>query len=196
MKLRKVFKNICVILLLCIMIIPPVTSDAHPGRTDRYGGHYNRKTGEYHYHNSGHSVRSTSSSSRTTKKKAEASVKAVRPLTQQEAAREANIKLRANHFLLNEEIERVYQEERTPDVLSKLTKEQMMLIASELRDAQKENRRESQKFGSGIKDSTERSMYQDGVYKNKMLKARRAIAKKYGIQAGDISAIEAHVRTK
>ena len=184
------------------MIIPPVKSEAHPGRTDRYGGHYNRKTGEYHYHNSGYSGHSTSSSSsrtskkKTVRKKAESAVKAVRPLTQQEAAREANIKLRANYFLLNDEIERVYQEELTPDVLSKLTKEQMMLITSELRDAQKENRRESQKFGSGIKDSTERSMYQNGVYKNKMLKSRRAIAKKYGIQAGDISVIESHIRTK
>ena len=53
MKLRRLFKRVCAILLLFVMIIPPVTSDAHPGRTDSNGGHYNRKTGEYHYHNRG-----------------------------------------------------------------------------------------------------------------------------------------------
>lgn len=116
------------------------------------------------------------------------------PASKSDPAEEADKKLKANGFLVEDEIDEIYEAEQTPDVLSKVTEDQQKAIVSELQKAQEVNARESQKFGSGIKDEMERSMYQDGVYKNKMLKARRAIAKKYGIQAGDISAIEAHVK--
>ena len=114
-------------------------------------------------------------------------------MTPHKAALEANIKLRANHFLLDDEIDRVYQEEKIPDVFSKLTEKQMQAIVTELNEAKEINNREAEKLGLGIQDNLERSMYQHGVLNNKMLKSRRSIAKKYGIQAGDIATVEAHV---
>lgn len=109
------------------------------------------------------------------------------------AIREADKKLQANGFLLEDEIDEILEAEQTPDVLSKVTDDQQKAIVAELREAQEINARESRKLGLGIADQLEQSIYQDGVFKNKMLKARRAIAKKYGIQAGDITAIEFHV---
>lgn len=37
-------------ILLSLILLVPLVSFAHPGRTDSQGGHYNRSTGEYHYH--------------------------------------------------------------------------------------------------------------------------------------------------
>ena len=205
---RRLMKYVSAILLSVLLLSSALTADAHPGRTDRYGGHYNRKTGEYHYHNSGYSGHS-SSSTRTTKKKAapkktastkssssgkkSAALKTVQPLTPQEAANEADLKLRANNFFLDDEIDRVYQEEQTPDVLSKLTEEQMRAIVAELNAAKEKNTARSQGFGATITDALEKSFYQAGVLNNMMLKARRTIAKKYGIQSGDIATIEMHI---
>ena len=195
-------------LLSVFLVASSLTADAHPGRTDRYGGHYNRKTGEYHYHNSGYSGRSTSSTKSTKKRtttkkttsakpssasKSASAPKTVQPLTPQEAASEADIKLRANNFFLEDEIDRVYQEERTPDVLTKLTEEQMKAIIAELNQAKERNTARSQGFGATITDALEKSFYQAGVLNNMMLKARREIAKKYGIQSGDIATIEMHL---
>ncbi len=36
-----------------IIVLCPIATISHSGRTDKYGGHNNRKTGGYHYHNSG-----------------------------------------------------------------------------------------------------------------------------------------------
>ena len=84
----------------------------------------------------------------------------------QSASLEANKKLKANGFLLSEEIEEIWEAEKTPDVLEKLS--------------------------VGIENELERSICQDGVLSNKVLKATRAIAKKYGIKAGDIFTIQFH----
>ena len=111
----------------------------------------------------------------------------------QTAIREADKKLQANHFLLEEEIDEILEAEQTPNVLEKVTGAQQRAIVAELDEAKKINTRESQKFGLGIQDPLEQSIYQNGVFLNKMLKSRRAIAKKYGIQAGDIFTIEVHV---
>ena len=207
-KFHRIMKCVSAMLLSMFMLSSSLTADAHPGRTDRYGGHYNRKTGEYHYHNSGYSGRSASSTGRTKKKtttkkatstkssssgKKSIAPKTVQPLTPQEAASEADIKLRANHFFLDDEIDRVYQEEQTPDVLSKLTEEQMRAIVAELNVAKERNAARSQGFGGTITDALEKSFYQTGVLNNMMLKARREIAKKYGIKSGDIATIEMHI---
>ena len=38
------------LVLLMLIFVLPVTTYAHPGRTDSSGGHTNHSTGEYHYH--------------------------------------------------------------------------------------------------------------------------------------------------
>lgn len=45
--MRKIF---CLILILFLVFLIPLTVFAHPGRTDGSGGHTNNSTGEYHYH--------------------------------------------------------------------------------------------------------------------------------------------------
>mgnify|MGYP006916030896 CR=1 FL=1 len=102
-------------------------------------------------------------------------------------------KLKANGFLLSEEIEEIWKNEQTPDVLDKLTTAQQKAIVEELRKAQDEAAKSSLDFGKGIKNASDRAEYQEGVRKNKVLKATRAIAKKYGIQAGDIFVVEFNV---
>ena len=115
------------------------------------------------------------------------------PVSPQEAAENADKKLKENHFLLEDEIDEILEAEQTPNVLDKLTKAQQEAIVKELRKAQSINAEESKKFGASIKEPLEQAAYRNGVYLNKMLKTRRAIAKKYGIQAGDIATVEAHV---
>ena len=115
------------------------------------------------------------------------------PVSPQEAAENADKKLKENHFLLEDEIDEILEAEQTPNVLEKLTEAQQKSIVKELSDAKAVNASESQKFGSSIKEPIEQAAYRNGVYLNKMLKTRRAIAKKYGIQAGDIATVEAHV---
>ena len=111
----------------------------------------------------------------------------------QTAIREADKKLKANGFLLTDEIDEIYEKEQTPDVLKQLTPEQQKSIVEELSQAKEINAQKSSKMGLSIKDALEQSSYQDGVFANMMLKSRREIAKKYGIKAGDISAVEIHV---
>lgn len=36
--------------LFAAVILLPIATSAHKGKTDAYGGHYDRSTGEYHYH--------------------------------------------------------------------------------------------------------------------------------------------------
>lgn len=111
----------------------------------------------------------------------------------QTAIREADKKLKANGFLLSEEIDAIYEKEQTSDVLKQLTTEQQKSIVTELAQAKEINAQKSSKMGLSIKDSLEQSMYQDGVLANMMLKSRREIAAKYGIKAGDISTVELNV---
>lgn len=94
--------------------------------------------------------------------------------------------LKNNGFLLDEEIDEIWENEITPDILTKLSSAQKKAIVAEFRKAQNESEKSSRTFGASIKDKSSRSMYQDGVCKNKVLKATRAIAKKYGIKAGDV----------
>ena len=114
-------------------------------------------------------------------------------MTTIELSEEADKKLKANGFLINEEIEAIWEEEKTPDVLDKISETQQKAIVNELKKAQDKAEKSSHSFGASIKNPTERSMYQQGVQQNKVLKATRAIAKKYGIRAGDIITIEEHV---
>ena len=194
-------KKILGIFVLMGMLLMPCVADAHPGRLDSNGGHYNRKTGEYHYHRGGGS---SSSSSRSTKSKSTTSTK---KSTKKSATSKSNNtttatvnnnmtvdeRLKANGFFLSEEIEEAWKKEQTPDVIKKLTTDQQKAIVAELRKAQDEAAKSSQDFGKGIKNASDRAEYQEGVRKNKVLKATRAIAKKYGIQAGDIFVVEFHV---
>lgn len=108
----------------------------------------------------------------------------------QTAIREADRKLQANGFLLDDDIDEILEAEQTPNVLEKVTDAQQRAIVAELDEAKAVNLRESEKFGLGIQDDLERSIYQQGVFNNKMLKSRRAIAKKYGIQIGDVFTVE------
>ncbi|MBR0204444.1 MAG: hypothetical protein IJQ56_08780 [Synergistaceae bacterium] len=108
------------------------------------------------------------------------------------ASRNANEKLQANGFLLSEEIEEIWQSEKTPDVLEKISESQQRKILDEYRTASEAAAKSSLEFGSSITDDLERTLYQSGVENNKVLKATRAIAKKYGIKAGDIFTIEFH----
>lgn len=99
-------------------------------------------------------------------------------------------KLKANHFLLTDEIDEIYEKEKTPDVLEKISIDQQKAIVEELKTAKEINAQKSLGFGSSIKDPLEQAVYQDGVLNNMMLKSSREIAKKYGIKAGDVFYIE------
>ena len=180
-------------MLICVMLVS-CAADAHPGRLDSNGGHYNRKTGEYHYHRGGGSSGSSSKSTKaksksTTSKKSTATNK----VTRANKTLTVDEQLKANGFLLSDEIEEIWEAEQTPNVLDKFTLEQQKAIVEELRKAQDEAAKSSLDFGKGIKNASDRAEYQEGVRKNKVLKATRAIAKKYGIQAGDIFIIEGNV---
>ncbi len=106
------------------------------------------------------------------------------------ASRNADEKLKANGFLLSEEIEKIWQNEKTPDIWKKIPMDQQKKILAEYKEAQEVSAENSLTFGTSIKDDLERSLYQEGVRKNKMLKATRNIAEKYGIKAGDVFPIE------
>lgn len=108
----------------------------------------------------------------------------------QTAIRNADKKLKANHFLLTDEIDEIYEKEKTPDVLEKISIDQQKAIVEELKTAKEINAQKSLGFGSSIKDPLEQAVYQDGVLNNMMLKSSREIAKKYGIKAGDVFYIE------
>ncbi len=109
-----------------------------------------------------------------------------KPFKPLEAAENIDAKLKDNGFLIDEEIDEIWEKETTPDVAKQLSDKQKKAIVAEFRKAQKGSEESSKKFGASIEDSIERSMYQDGVCKNKVFKATRAIAKKYGIKAGDV----------
>ena len=94
---------------------------------------------------------------------------------------------------MSEEIEEIWQSEKTTDVLEKLSESQQRKILAEYQAASEIAAKSSLEFGSSISDELERSLYQAGVEQNKLLKATRVIAKKYGIKAGDIFTIEFHV---
>ena len=126
-------------------------------------------------------------------KQEKSSAPAEEPVAPLKSAENADKKLQENGFLLEEEIEEIWQNEVTPDVLEKLTEKQMKAIDTELKQAQDVASKSSLDFGKGIKDSLERSMYQEGVRKNKVLKATREIAKKYGIKVGDVFVVSNHL---
>ena len=109
------------------------------------------------------------------------------------ASHNAEEKLKANGFFLSEEIEEIWQSEKTPDVLEKISGDKQREILEKYKEAQELDAKSSLEFGSSISDELERSLYQAGVEQNKVLKATRAIAKKYGIKAGDIFTIEFHL---
>lgn len=196
MKIRKLLKTVSVFVLTCLLTFSGFLADAHPGRTDSNGGHWNRKTGEYHYHNSGYtkSTRSKQTSTKSTAKKTTSTVKksssaSAKPSNPQTASANANEKLKANNFFLADEVARVYEEERTPDLQSVITDEQRKAIIAEYNAAKSANTKRSQSFGATITDKLEKSYYQAGVLRNMMLKTCREIAKKYGIKAGDVHSI-------
>ena len=105
------------------------------------------------------------------------------------------LKLKANGFLLVDEIEEIWASERTSNVLEQVTDEQKKAITEEFSNVRKESEESSQTFGGSIADPLEKTLYQEGVCQNKMLKATRAIAKKYGIQTGDVFAVEDSLTT-
>lgn len=117
-------------------------------------------------------------------------IKASKPKFPLQSAENAEQKLKANGFLLDDEVETVFETEKTPGILEKLSEAQKKAIAEELKKAEEDSEESSQGFGTSITDKLEKSMYQEAVRKNKVLKAVRAIAKKYGIQAGDVFSVE------
>ena len=116
----------------------------------------------------------------------------VSPLT---SAENADQKLKSNGFLLADEIYEIWSDEKTPNVLEQLTDEQKKAIADELSKARKDSEESSQTFGGSIADPLEKTLYQEGVSQNKLLKATRAIAKKYSIQTGDVFTIDNSLAT-
>lgn len=111
----------------------------------------------------------------------------------QTASHNANEKLKANHFLLTDEIDEIFEKEQTPGVWDKFTLDQQKAILAEYKSAHEVNAKKSLSFGASIKDPLEQSLYQDGVLNNMMLKAAREIAKKHGIKAGDVFMLELHL---
>ena len=111
----------------------------------------------------------------------------------QAATRAAEEKLKANHFLLTEEIDEIYEKEQTPNVWDKIPANQQKAIVAELKMAKEANTQKSLGFGLSIKDPLEQSIYQDVVLSNMMLKSSREIAKKYGIKAADVFMIELYL---
>jgi hypothetical protein len=43
-------KIIAIVIFILLIIVTPILSYAHSGRTDSNGGHYNHSDGSYHYH--------------------------------------------------------------------------------------------------------------------------------------------------
>ena len=115
---------------------------------------------------------------------------ASKPDSPLQSAANAEQKLKANGFLLVEEIDEVWAKEKTPGVLDRLSSNDKKAIDSALDKAREESEASSQEFGGSISDELEKTLYQEGVCQNKMLKATRAIAKQYGIQAGDVFTVE------
>ena len=74
------------------------------------------------------------------------------------ASRNANEKLQANGFLLSEEIEEIWQSEKTTDVLEKLSESQQRKILAEYQAASEIAAKSSLEFGSSISDELERSL--------------------------------------
>ena len=120
-------------------------------------------------------------------------ITASKPFSPLRSAENAEQKLKANGFLLDEEIESIWESERTPGVLDKLSADQKQAISDEISKAETESEESAQSFGTSITDKLERTMYQETVSKNKVLKATRAIAKKYGIKAGDVFTVQSSV---
>ena len=111
----------------------------------------------------------------------------------QTAARNADEKLKANHFLLTDEIDEIYEAEKTPGIWDKFSDSQKKAILAEYKSAHEVNAKKSLSFGASIKDPLEQSFYQDGVLSNMMLKVNREIAKKYGVKPGDVAILELHM---
>lgn len=112
------------------------------------------------------------------------------PVSPLKSAENAEQKLKANGFLLVDEIEEIWATEKTPNVLDKLSSDDKKAIDAALDKALEESEKSSESFGASITDQLEKTLYQEGVCQNKMLKATRAIAKQYGIQAGDVFTVE------
>ena len=111
------------------------------------------------------------------------------PASSYNRAAVADEKLKSNGFLTEEEVDEVWESETTLNLGEQLSSKQKKAIIAEYKKAKRESEQSSRKFGSGIEDELEREFYQDGVCKNKILKATRAIAEKYGIKAGDVVAL-------
>ena len=111
----------------------------------------------------------------------------------QTAARNADKKLKANHFLLTDEIDEIYEREQTPGIWDKFSDGQKKIILAEYKSALEVNIKKSSTFGASIEDPLEQACYQDGVLNNMTLKANREIAKKYGVKAGDVAMLELHM---
>lgn len=43
-------KIITIVIFILLIIVTPISSYAHSGRTDSNGGHYDHSDGSYHYH--------------------------------------------------------------------------------------------------------------------------------------------------
>ena len=114
----------------------------------------------------------------------------------QTAIKNADARLRANGYLLDSEIEEIWNAEKTPGVLEKFTLDEQKAIVQDLRIAQEKAGKESLNYGTSINDPLEQSFFQGGVSKNKLLKASQELAKKYGIKAGDIFTIDFHVMSQ
>lgn len=109
------------------------------------------------------------------------------------ATSNAEAKLKANNFLLTDEIDEIYETEQTPGVWDKFSDTQKKAILAEYKSLHEANAKKSLSFGASIKDPLEQSIYQDGVLNNMMLKSAREIAKKHGIKAGDVFMLELHM---
>ena len=97
-------------------------------------------------------------------------------------------------LLTSDQLDEIYEKEKMPNIVDKLTEIQQKEIVVAIRNAQEENGQKSLKIGAReaarFKNALERSFYEDDVYQNLMLTSRRAIAKKYGIKAGDTVSVE------
>ncbi|MBQ7151979.1 MAG: hypothetical protein IJR94_06970 [Synergistaceae bacterium] len=110
----------------------------------------------------------------------------------QEALVSADALLKKNNFLLDEEIHQIYEREQTPDALIKLSAQQQQELVENLRRFKNLNASRSLEYGRDIQDPLVRSLYQDRVFNNLMLRTNTELAKRYGIMRGDIFNVELH----
>ena len=110
----------------------------------------------------------------------------------QESLVSADALLKKNNFLLDEEIHQIYEREQTPDALIKLSAQQQQELVENLRRFKNLNASRSLEYGRDIQDPLVRSLYQDRVFNNLMLRTNTELAKRYGIMRGDIFNVELH----